>query len=74
MWSSSKYVFEYAVIFLKNFRNFILCYLYISGHFKKRHTRYQKTLQKCKAPLRNVQKTGAITLALLLLKLWPFEQ
>ena len=69
MWSSSKYVFEYAIIFLKNFRNFILCYLYISGHFKKkRHTRYHETLQKCKAPIRDVQKTVAITLALLILE------
>ena len=35
----------------------ILYYLYISGHFKKRHTRYHETLQKCKAPLRDVHIT-----------------
>ena len=74
MRSSFKYIFEYAILFLKNFRIIIKCYLYISGHLKKRHTRYHETFQKCKAPLRDVQKTGAISLALLLLELWPFEQ
>ena len=40
----------------------------------KRPAHCYEVLQKCKALLCDVQKTRAITLALLLFELWPFEQ